>query len=144
MRQRCRFSFDNPPGSRGQRCLAHRRGGGANDGIGVHEAIVGVGFPQTDRFQKIHRLSPDRFLYDERHPDLTEPRSEKFVLIEITISFGRSVEFKKDLLTRIIRNLEQQPGISPRDIMVLFVETARENWAFAGGIQYYVETEDSN
>ena len=52
---------------------------------GVHEAIVGVGFPQTDRFQKIHRLSPDRFLYDERHPDLTEPRSEKFVLIEITI-----------------------------------------------------------
>ncbi|MGD8343786.1 MAG: tautomerase family protein, partial [Desulfobacterales bacterium] len=99
---------------------------------------------QTDRFQKIHRLSPDRFLYDERHPDLTEPRSEKFVLIEITISFGRSVEFKKDLLTRIIRNLEQQPGISPRDIMVLFVETARENWAFAGGIQYYVETEDSN
>jgi phenylpyruvate tautomerase PptA (4-oxalocrotonate tautomerase family) len=111
---------------------------------GVHEAIVGVGFPQTDRFQKIHRLSPDRFLYDERHPDLTEPRSEKFVLIEITISFGRSVEFKKDLLTRIIRNLEQQPGISPRDIMVLFVETARENWAFAGGIQYYVETEDSN
>ncbi|MGD8667045.1 MAG: tautomerase family protein, partial [Desulfobacterales bacterium] len=100
---------------------------------GVHEAIVGVGFPQTDRFQKIHRLSPDRFLYDERHPDLTEPRSEKFVLIEITISFGRSVEFKKDLLTRIIRNLEQQPGISPRDIMVLFVETARENWAFAGG-----------
>lgn len=109
---------------------------------GVHDAIAGVGFPQRDRFQKIHRLSQDQFLYDERHPDLTQPRSEKFVLIEITISFGRSVEFKKELLTRIIRNLENKPGIAPHDVMVLFVETARENWAFAGGVQTYVETED--
>ncbi|MGD9197898.1 MAG: tautomerase family protein, partial [Desulfobacterales bacterium] len=64
------------------------------------------------------------------------------VLIEITISFGRSAEFKKDLLTRIIQNLENEPGIAPRDVMVLNVETARENWAFSHGIQYYVETED--
>jgi hypothetical protein len=57
------------------------------------------------------------------------------------MSFGRSVEFKKDLLTRIIRNLENKPGIAPHDVMVLSVETAWENWAFAGGVQYYVETE---
>ena len=111
---------------------------------GIHNAIVGVGFPQTDRFQKIHRLPPDQFLYDERHPDLTESRTEKFVLIEITISLGRSVEFKKDLLTRIIRNLKNKPGIQPYDVMVLFIETARENWAFAAGTQYYVEVEDGN
>ena len=65
-------------------------------------------------------------------------------LIEIVISTGRSVEFKKDLLTRIIQNLKNKPGIPPHDIMVVFIETARENWAFAGGIQYYVESEDSN
>ena len=111
---------------------------------GVHDAIAGVGFPQRDRFQKIHRLSKDQFLYDERHPDLTQPRTEKFVLVEITISYGRSVEFKKDLLTRIIRNLENKPGIASHDVMVLFIETARENWAFAGGVQYYVESEDGH
>ena len=111
---------------------------------GIHEAIVGVGFPKADRFQKIHRLSQDQFLYDDRHPNLTEPRTEKFVLIEIIISFGRSIEFKKELLTRIVRNLKDEPGISPHDVMVLFIETARENWAFAGGTQYYVETDDSN
>jgi hypothetical protein len=60
------------------------------------------------------------------------------------MSFGLSVEFRKDLLTRIIRNLKNKPGIAPHDVMVLFVETARENWAFAGGVQYDVETEDSN
>ena len=111
---------------------------------GIHEAIVGVGFPQTDRFQKILRLSQDQFLCDDRHPNLTEPRTEKFILIEIVISFGRSVEFKNDLLTRIIQNLEDKPGISPHDVMVLFIETARENWAFASGVQYYVGTEDNN
>ena len=111
---------------------------------GIHEAIVGVGFPKTDRFQKIHRLSKDQILYDDRHPNLTESRTENFVLIEIIISLGRSVEFKKDLLSRIIQNLKNKPGILPHDVMVLFIETARENWAFAGGIQYYVETDDSN
>ena len=111
---------------------------------GIHEAIVGVGFPQTDRFQTIHRLSPDQLFYDDRHPNLAESRTEKFVLIEIIISFGRNVAFKKDLLTRIIQNLKNKPGIRPHDVMVLFIETARENWAFASGIQYYVETEDSN
>jgi len=28
------------------------------------------------------------------------------------------VEFKKDLLTRIIQNLENTPGIAPHDVMV--------------------------
>ena len=111
---------------------------------GIHEAIVGVGFPQTDRFQKILRLSQEQFICDDRHPNLTEPRTEKFVLIEIIISFGRSVEFKNNLLTRIVQNLKDKPGISPHDVMVLFVETARENWAFASGVQYYVETEGNN
>jgi phenylpyruvate tautomerase PptA (4-oxalocrotonate tautomerase family) len=110
---------------------------------GVHEAIVGVGFPQTDRFQKIHRLSKDQFLFDKLHPNLTNPRTEKFVLIEIVISLGRSVEFKKDLITGIIKNLENKPGIPPHNVMVLFIETARENWAFASGNQFYVKTEDN-
>ena len=111
---------------------------------GIHEAIVGVGFPQTDRFQKIHRLPKNQFLYDVRHPNLAESRTEKFVLVEIVISLGRSVEFKKDLLTRVVQNLKNEPGISPRDVMVLFIETARENWAFASGVQYYVEAEEGN
>ncbi|MCB0208401.1 MAG: tautomerase family protein [Anaerolineae bacterium] len=106
---------------------------------GIHEAIVGVGFPQKDRFQKIHRLPQEQFIYDDRHPNLTEARSEKFVLVEIVLSLGRSVEFKKDLVTRIVQNLETRPGIAPHDVMVLLIETARENWAFASGVQYYIE-----
>ncbi len=108
---------------------------------GVHDAVVCVGFPLTDRFQKILPLSKDALLYDPVHPDLEAPRSERFVLIEIVISRGRTTAFKKDFLTRIVDNLRQNPGIDPRDVMILFMETERENWAFAGGLQYYVETQ---
>ena len=106
---------------------------------GIHDGITGVGFPMKDRFQKIHRLTKEQFIYDDRHPDLAEARSEKFVLIEIIISLGRSIEFKKELLNRIVQNLEDRPGIAPHDVMILIVETARENWAFASGVQYYVD-----
>ena len=106
---------------------------------GIHNAIAGVGFPLKDRFQKINRLPKEQFIYDDRHPDLNEARSEKFVLVEIIISLGRSVDFKKDLLSKIVQNLGDRPGIAPHDVMVLIFETARGNWAFASGVQYYVD-----
>lgn len=61
----------------------------------IHNAIAGVGFPLKDRFQKIHRLPKEQFIYDNRHPDLKEARSEKFVLVEIIISLGEALNSKK-------------------------------------------------
>ena len=52
---------------------------------------------------------------------------------------NRPSQSAKDLLARIIENLKNRPGISPHDVMVLFIETARENWAFASGVQTYVD-----
>jgi phenylpyruvate tautomerase PptA (4-oxalocrotonate tautomerase family) len=105
---------------------------------GVHRAIVQAGFPETDRFQRIIALHADNFLFDRTHPNLSEPRSDRFVMVEIVLSFGRSVEFKGDLLAALVSNLQRDPGIEPRDVLVVFVETARENWAFANGVQTYV------
>lgn len=105
----------------------------------VHDALVGVGFPETDRFQKILRLSRDQFIYDRFHPDLHESRSNKFVLIEIVLPAGQSQEFKKDLLVIIVENLRERVGIRADDVMVLLMETARDNWAYYGGIQYHSE-----
>lgn len=108
---------------------------------GIHQAIAGAGFPAADRFQRILALPADQLIYDPRHPDLTTPRSERFVLVEILLSVGRSVEFKRDLLAALVANLQRDPGLDPHDVMVVFVETARENWAFASGIQTYVASE---
>ncbi|MDH3411584.1 MAG: tautomerase family protein [Gammaproteobacteria bacterium] len=108
----------------------------------VHDALVGVGFPETDRFQKILRLSRDQFIYDRHHPDLEEPRSNRFVLIEIVMPEGRSREFKKDLLMIIAENLRERIGVRAKDVMVLFMETDRENWAYDCGVQYYSARSD--
>lgn len=109
----------------------------------IHDALVGVGFPETDRFQKVLRLTRDQFIYDRFHPDLQESRSNRFVLIEIVLPAGRSREFKKDLLMIIVENLRERTGIRARDVMVLFMETDRENWAYYGGVQYYSERSDT-
>lgn len=108
----------------------------------IHDALVGVGFSETDRFQKILRLSRDQFIYDRFHPDLKESRSSRFVLIEIVLASGQSREFKKDLLMIIVENLRERIGVKANDVMVLFMETDRENWAYYGGIQYYSEKTD--
>jgi phenylpyruvate tautomerase PptA (4-oxalocrotonate tautomerase family) len=106
---------------------------------GVHRAIVAAGFPETDKFQRILELPSAHFIYNATHPNLTEPRSDKFIAVEILLSVGRSVEFKKTILTTLIENLQHDVAVAPNDVLVVFIETARENWAFASGVQYYVE-----
>ncbi len=108
---------------------------------GIHRAIVHAGFPESDKFQRILELPAAHFLYNPTHPNLQTPRSEKFIAVEILLSVGRSVEFKKTILTALIENMQQGVGIAPNDVLVVFIETARENWAFASGVQYYVEQE---
>jgi phenylpyruvate tautomerase PptA (4-oxalocrotonate tautomerase family) len=105
---------------------------------GIHQAIVQAGFPETDRFQRVIALNNGDFIFDRTHPNLPAPRSDRFVLVEILLSLGRSVEFKRDLLATLVGNLQRDPGLDPRDVMVVFIETARENWAFANGVQTYV------
>jgi phenylpyruvate tautomerase PptA (4-oxalocrotonate tautomerase family) len=105
---------------------------------GVHQAIVQAGFPPADRFQRIIALQAADFLFDRTHPNLAAPRSDRFVLVEILLSVGRSTEFKRDLLAALVGNLQREPGIDSHDVLVVFVETARENWSFAYGVQTYI------
>lgn len=98
----------------------------------VHTALVNSGVPNADRFQRILELDPEHFMYDLQYPDLETPRTEKFIIIEITLSAGRSVKVKRKLLEDLMNNLSAI-SVSPNDVMVHFQETSWENWAFANG-----------
>lgn len=98
----------------------------------VHAALVASGIPAADKFQRVLELDADDFRFDASYPDLTTPRNDDFVLIEILWSVGRSVKVKKKLLDDIISGL-QRAGFNPENVMICFKETAWENWAFAGG-----------
>jgi len=99
----------------------------------VHRALVASGVPEKDKFQRVLELGPDDFRFDPEYPDLSAPRNEDFVLIEILLSVGRSVKVKKQILAQLIADLAKSPGLNPDNVMVCFKETAWENWAFGGG-----------
>jgi phenylpyruvate tautomerase PptA (4-oxalocrotonate tautomerase family) len=96
---------------------------------GVHRALVANGVPETDRFQRVLELDARTFRYDATYPDVATARGAEFVLIEILWSVGRSAKIKRkvtaDMIAALVRDAEQ--------VMIVFIETAWENWAFAGG-----------
>ena len=103
----------------------------------VHSALVSIGVPEADRFHRVLELSHEDFRFDRAYPDVQGSRTDDFVLIEIVLSVGRSVKVKKQFLSNLISGLVAA-GHNPEDAMVVFKETAWENWAFAGGRQIHV------
>jgi phenylpyruvate tautomerase PptA (4-oxalocrotonate tautomerase family) len=99
----------------------------------IHRSLVAAGVPDADRFQRVLELSEDSFRFDARYPDARTPRGGDFVLIEILWSVGRSVRIKRKLVGDITQALAHDAGLDAEQVMIVFVETAWENWAFAGG-----------
>ena len=98
----------------------------------IHEALVSAGVPVTDRFQRVLELAAEDIRFDSTYPDLSTPRDENFMIIEIVWSVGRSVKIKRALLADLMTRLASH-GINGEQVMVCFKETAWENWSFAGG-----------
>ena len=99
----------------------------------VHAALVSVAnVPEPDRFQRVIELDADDFRFDATYPDLSSPRNDDFILIEILWSVGRSVKVKKRLLEELMTSLSDA-SLNPENVFVVFKETAWENWAFGGG-----------
>jgi len=98
----------------------------------VHAALVSSGVPVADKFQRVIELAAEDFRFDPGYPDLKSQRTENFVLVEILWSVGRSVKVKKKLLEELMASLARQ-GLEAEDVMVVFKETAWENWSFGGG-----------
>ena len=98
----------------------------------IHEALISVGVPTTDRFQRVLELAAEDIRFDATYPDLSKPRDENFMIIEILWSVGRSVKVKRALLIELMSRLGQH-GIDSEKVLVCFKETAWENWSFAGG-----------
>ena len=105
---------------------------------GVHQALIASGVPKEDRFHRVLELDAEDFRFDANYPDLTSPRNEDYVLIEILLSVGRSVKIKRKILADLMANLVKDPGLNPENMMVVFKETQWENWSFGGGRQIHI------
>jgi len=104
----------------------------------IHRAMVeAIKIPEQDRFQVITEHDESGLVYDSSYLGIS--RSADAVLIQITMSAGRSIDLRKALFTRIAHNLRESPGLRPEDVFVNLVEVAKENWSFGNGIAQYAD-----
>jgi 4-oxalocrotonate tautomerase len=103
---------------------------------GVHQAMVeAIAIPADDRFQVISEYSAENLIYDSQY--LGVQRSDRVVLIQITLSAGRKPAQKRALYKRITEFLAKHPGVRPEDVVIHLVEVVWENWSFGNGVAQY-------
>ncbi|HMH17214.1 MAG TPA: tautomerase family protein [Burkholderiales bacterium] len=103
----------------------------------VYESMVeAIQVPKDDHFQVITEHDKTGLVYD---PDyLGIHRSDGILLIQITLSEGRSVEAKQALYKRIAERLNAELGVRTEDVFINLVEVKKENWSFGNGVAQYV------
>jgi 4-oxalocrotonate tautomerase len=103
----------------------------------IYKAMVDViNVPENDKFQIITEHTPEELNLAESY--LGNRYSNDVILIQITLTSGRSTELKKTFYRRIVDDLHAQLKIRPEDVVINLVEVGKENWSFGRGIAQYV------
>jgi 4-oxalocrotonate tautomerase len=106
---------------------------------GVHRAMVeAIAIPPDDRFQVITEHPLDGLLHDPQY--LGVHRSDRIVLVQITLSSGRKPQQKRKLYKRMAEILAEAPGLRAQDLLINLVETSWENWSFGNGEAQYMDS----
>ncbi len=93
----------------------------------IHSAMrEALKIPENDRDIRFHEYHPEDF---QVSPDKTE----NYILVEIYMFTGRSLQAKKALYQCIVANLGKQ-GIFASDVFIVLHEVPLENWGIRGGI----------
>jgi 4-oxalocrotonate tautomerase len=109
-------------------------------GDAIHRALVeALGVPPLDRFQLITEHEPGDLVYDSNYLGIA--RSSALVIVQITLSAGRTLEQKRALYRRIAANLSAAVRLRPEDAWINLVEVAKENWSFGNGAASYAPAE---
>jgi 4-oxalocrotonate tautomerase len=101
----------------------------------VHRALVEtIGVPERDRFQLITEHRASDLAYDREY--LGIKRTDGIVIVQITLSTGRTPKQKRALFRRIADNLAAL-DIRREDVWINLIEVAKENWSFGLGLASY-------
>jgi phenylpyruvate tautomerase PptA (4-oxalocrotonate tautomerase family) len=103
----------------------------------VHQALVEtLGVPERDRFQIITERDAAHLRFDRSYLDMS--RSDRWILVEVTLSRGRSTEVKQAFFARLAELLERDLELPGDDLAVVLVENERDDWSFGRGEASYV------
>src|ERR1700704_3290915 len=108
-------------------------------GNAIHRALVEtIDVPELDRFQILTEHETGDLVYDPGYLGIA--RSNDIVIVQITLSAGRTLAQKRKLFRRIADNLAAL-GLRREDAWVNLVEVAKENWSFGNGVASYAPAE---
>lgn len=103
----------------------------------VYDALVNVaGAPDNDKFMIISEHGPGSLVMD---PNYVVARSERALIIQITLNAGRTIEVKKNLYRAIADGLHESIGLPTEDVFINLVEVPKENWSFGRGNAQYAD-----
>lgn len=92
----------------------------------VHTSLVdALKIPEDDRNQRLDEYAHDDFL-------VPPGRTDRYVLIEITMFPGRSLDARRNLYRLLVDRLAQL-GIPETDIIIVLHEPPLHNWGIRGG-----------
>jgi hypothetical protein len=98
--------------------------------------IETLGVPERDRFQNISEHEPGSFDFNRSYLDID--RTSRFVLFNVTLSAGRSIEAKEAFYARLAELLGERIALRAEDLAVVLTENERLDWSFGRGEASYV------
>lgn len=100
---------------------------------GIHDALVeGIGMPNDELFNLVTEYRDGEFFYDRSFNGIA--RSDKLIVVEMTMRRGRSDAMKRALYAAIARNLEAKAAVSPKDIFIFTHENDYSDWSVGNGV----------
>jgi phenylpyruvate tautomerase PptA (4-oxalocrotonate tautomerase family) len=100
---------------------------------GIHQALVdAIGMPEDELFNFISAYDPQDYFYSRTFNGIS--RSDRLVMIEITMRRGRSDAMKRALYSHIVTNLEARARISPKDVFIVIHENDYSDWSVGNGV----------
>jgi phenylpyruvate tautomerase PptA (4-oxalocrotonate tautomerase family) len=120
--------------------IALRKGKTADLGKRIGEVVYRsmadtINVPPHDNFQIITEHDENGLIYDAEYLNIA--RSGGIVLIQITISEGRTDDAKKGLFKTIAERLHGELGMRMEDVFINLIEVKKGNWSFGNGVAQY-------
>jgi phenylpyruvate tautomerase PptA (4-oxalocrotonate tautomerase family) len=92
----------------------------------IHSCVVdALKYPQDKRAHRFFPLEPEDFFFPAG-------RSERYMIIEISMFEGRTTETKKRLFRLLYERIEKEFGIPAQDVEITIFETPKANWGIRG------------
>jgi 5-carboxymethyl-2-hydroxymuconate isomerase len=93
----------------------------------IHSCVVdALQYPIDKRFHRFFPLEPDDYYYPMGE------RTERYIIIELSMFEGRTVDAKKQLIRLLFNRLDREFAISNLDLEITIFETPKSNWGIRG------------